>query len=82
MVPAVSPSHLPYEGLFAFETRNPLFSEPSGKGEGQFVKLESREEEEEWPIGPRQLLEEGGDITYTLPEGQVNPAYAFDYEPH
>lgn len=40
--------HLHDEGLFAFETRNPLFTEPHSK-EGQFVKLESREEEDECP---------------------------------
>jgi hypothetical protein len=32
--------------LFAFETRNPLFSDSPGR-EGQFVSLESREEEED-----------------------------------
>ncbi len=41
-------SHLHQGGLFAFETRNPLFRD-SGNREGLFVSLETREEVEEWP---------------------------------
>ena len=41
-------SHLHDEGLFAFETRNPLFAN-SQTPEGQFVNLETNEEEQDWP---------------------------------
>ena len=41
-------AHLHDEGLFAFETRNPLFSH-SQTPEGLFVPLETKEEEEDWP---------------------------------
>jgi SAM-dependent methyltransferase len=41
-------AHIHDEGLFAFETRNPLFSASQSR-EGQFVTLETHEEEEEWP---------------------------------
>ncbi len=41
-------AHLHDDGLFAFETRNPLF--PNSKTrEGLFVTLETRDEEENWP---------------------------------
>lgn len=36
------------EGLFAFETRNPRLANTSTR-EGQFVSLETHEEEEDWP---------------------------------
>ena len=41
-------AHLSDEGLFAFETRNPLFTN-SQTQEGQFVNLETNEEEQDWP---------------------------------
>jgi SAM-dependent methyltransferase len=42
-------THLRDEGTFAFETRNPLFTNSQGR-DGQFVRLETREEEEkDWP---------------------------------
>jgi hypothetical protein len=40
-------AYLHDEGLFAFETRNPLFNDSQDR-EGQFVNLETREVEE-WP---------------------------------
>ncbi len=41
-------AHLHDEGLFAFETRNPLFPH-SQTPEGLFVPLETNEEEQDWP---------------------------------
>jgi len=41
-------AHLHEEGLFAFETRNPLFPH-SQIPEGLFVSLETNEEEQDWP---------------------------------
>lgn len=41
-------AHLSGEGLFAFETRNPLLAQ-SRIQEGLFVSLETREHEETWP---------------------------------
>ena len=41
-------AHLHDEGLFAFETRNPLFTN-SQTPEGLFVPLETNEEEQDWP---------------------------------
>jgi SAM-dependent methyltransferase len=41
-------AHLHDDGLFAFETRNPLLPN-SRTREGLFVTLETRNEEEEWP---------------------------------
>src|SRR5688500_13196807 len=41
-------AHIDDEGLFAFETRNPLF--PNAKTrEGFFVTLETHDEEQAWP---------------------------------
>lgn len=40
--------HLCDEGLFAFETRNPIFPN-SQNPKGLFVPLETNEEEQEWP---------------------------------
>lgn len=41
-------AHLHDEGLFAFETRNPLFTNSQTR-EGQFVTLETQTKEEDWP---------------------------------
>ncbi len=41
-------AHLHDEGLFAFETRNPLFT-ISQTPEGLFVPFETNEEEQDWP---------------------------------
>lgn len=41
-------AHLHDEGLFAFETRNPLFTKSKTR-EGQFANLETHAEEEDWP---------------------------------
>ena len=41
-------AHLHDEGLFAFETRNPLLTHSRGQ-EGLFVNLETNEEEQDWP---------------------------------
>lgn len=41
-------AHLHDEGLFAFETRNPLLPNTRTR-EGLFVTLETRNEEEDWP---------------------------------
>jgi len=41
-------AHLDNEGLFAFETRNPLFPNCKTR-EGLFVTLETHGEEEDWP---------------------------------
>jgi len=40
-------AHLHDEGLFAFETRNPLFTNSQTR-EGQFANLETHEKEEDW----------------------------------
>ena len=42
-------AHLSREGLFAFETRNPLFPHSQTPKGQLFVPLESTEEEQEWP---------------------------------
>ncbi len=41
-------AHLHKEGLFAFETRNPLFTNSQTRN-GLFVNLETNEEEQAWP---------------------------------